>query len=87
VAVFYSALAGSALAVFYSAVSSPEKVLTVTLGAGNDTAVFRPNRLTDLFQHILDETEEHVDHLETQIELAGKVGLQNYLQSQMGEAS
>jgi len=39
----------------------------------------------DLLEGILVESEEHVDWLETQLDLINRLGLQNYLTEQMGE--
>ena len=39
----------------------------------------------DLLESILVESEEHVDWLESQLDLIGKVGIENYLITQIGE--
>ena len=40
----------------------------------------------DLFVHILEGEEEHVDFIETQLELIDRIGIENYIQLQSGAA-
>jgi len=41
----------------------------------------------EIFESILESEEEHIDFLETQLDLIDRVGIQNYCQSQIGEAA
>ena len=41
----------------------------------------------EILEDILESEEEHVDWLETNLELIDRVGIENYQQSQMGEGS
>ena len=45
----------------------------------------KDNGTRELIEPILTESEEHVDWLETQLDLIKAVGIQNYLTEQMGE--
>jgi bacterioferritin len=43
------------------------------------------NGSRDLFQHILEDEEEHIDWLEAQLGIVDEVGIQNYLAQQIYE--
>jgi bacterioferritin len=49
-------------------------------------AKLKDNGSRELIEPILTDSEEHVDWLETQLDLIKAVGLQNYLTEQMGTA-
>jgi bacterioferritin len=39
----------------------------------------------EVFKSILESEEEHIDFLETQLDLIARIGIENYCQSQIGE--
>ena len=39
----------------------------------------------EIFEAILESEEEHIDYLETQLDLIKRIGIENYCQSQIGE--
>jgi bacterioferritin len=41
----------------------------------------------ELFEHILESEEEHIDWIETQLDLIQRVGLERYTQTQIGHGS
>jgi len=63
-----------------------ERAAQVTVKEGIAAAEIAHDYVSrDLLLDILEDTEEHIEWLETQLDLIVKVGIQNYLQTQMGE--
>ncbi|SFD35422.1 bacterioferritin [Massilia yuzhufengensis] len=63
-----------------------ERAAQVTVKEGIAASEVAGDYVTrDLFLMILEDTEEHIEWLETQLDLIVKVGIQNYLQSQISE--
>lgn len=65
-----------------------ERVAQVTLKTGIAACESVQDYVSrEILVDILDDTEDHIDHLETQLGLIEQVGLANYLQSQMDPPS
>lgn len=41
----------------------------------------------EIFESILESEEEHIDFLETQLDLVARIGIENYCQSQIGKGA
>jgi len=63
-----------------------ESAAQVTIKDGIITAESEKDFVSrDLLKEILEDTEEHIDWLETQLGLIDRLGIQNYEQSMLGE--
>jgi bacterioferritin len=60
-----------------------EKALVDLKNAISDSEIVKDFVSRDLFKSILDSEEEHVDIIETHLNLSNKVGRENWLQSQI----
>jgi bacterioferritin len=50
-----------------------------------DSEILKDYVSRELFETILESEEEHIDFLETQLDLITRVGIENYCQSQIGQ--
>ncbi|WP_085316235.1 bacterioferritin [Derxia lacustris] len=65
-----------------------ERAAQVTIKSGIECCEQKSDFVSrEILVEILDDTEEHIDWLETQLDLIDKVGIQNYQQSFMREPS
>ena len=65
--------------------SEPEAARTALVAAVTHCETAKDYVSREIAVDILEDAEEHIDFLETELSLVDKVGEQNYLQTQIGE--